>query len=208
MSTNERDIDRIIDEVAREMTRADAPASMRGSVTARLEAGSAGRGVLVPRWAWGALAAAMVVLAVAGAWLGRPARQDGSRPEGSVASVAAPSTPSPAAVTDTAAVVPVAGSAAPAATGVVTARRIGSAVVAAATLAGAVDTPFPDAAPTLAALDPIAFDTLPQAAIEVEALGPAPMGELPAIDIPSLPTGAPDRNSNDKTPTDKDSKEH
>jgi hypothetical protein len=63
-----------IDDVAREMTAMEPPASLRAGVLARLERdrGRRASGLLLPRWAWAGAAAVVVVGVAATLWLARP----------------------------------------------------------------------------------------------------------------------------------------
>ena len=55
------DLDQAIDAVAREMTRMDAPATMRADVLARIEGGRTRAAAGLPRWAWAAGMAVVVL---------------------------------------------------------------------------------------------------------------------------------------------------
>ncbi|MEI6670126.1 MAG: hypothetical protein WCP29_18410, partial [Acidobacteriota bacterium] len=70
-------IDLVIDAVARDMTRVDAPPSMRASVLARIERQGGESGSGWPRAAWAAGFAVAVLVITAAVWFATPGRQPG-----------------------------------------------------------------------------------------------------------------------------------
>ena len=66
-------LDTAIDQVAREMTAAEPPATLRADVLARIHSDRRPTGLLMPGWAWAGAAAAIVVGGVAATlWTARP----------------------------------------------------------------------------------------------------------------------------------------
>jgi hypothetical protein len=188
---SEQELGHAIDVVAREMTAADVPESLRAQVLDRIELERRRPGFVLPRWAW-AGAAAIAVLAVATAtWLNGPQhtlleQASIARPTAAPGVTAGPR-PRAESVPDSP-VVLVASSdahAAPAA-----ARRRPALDRQEAALAGAAeDAGFVRA---LAEIQPLGLHAIEPAALEVQGVEVLPLDDIPMIDIPGLNPGSVD----------------
>jgi hypothetical protein len=92
----DQQLDKAIDEVAREMTAAEPPSALRAEVLARIERGRGGRtgGLFLPRWAWAGVAAVFVLGVTTTLWLTRTG--PASSQQASMAAAASSSQPAPA----------------------------------------------------------------------------------------------------------------
>lgn len=178
------ELNRAIDAVARDMVSAESPASLRASVTARIEEDRRGGGVAFSRWTWATAGAAVVVVVVvaAGTWLAQPAHQP--QPEGSFVTASTPAGPPPVAsgappVTTAA---PVAASTRP----TVTARVRKPSPRPAHGLAWEAG-PDPLAGPA-----PIVIDALSPDSLEVPEIHIAPIADIEPITIPAAGPGLPE----------------
>jgi len=180
-------LDQAIDAVAREMTAVDAPATMMAEVLARIEGERERSAGWLPRWAWAAGVAVVVLAMASTVWFARPgdrsesaaARHDSSP---TLATGGARSEPQPSGVLASAALA--AGT-----------QPAGAAGPAARDAAAAE--PDPNATATLemgpAALaqpDPIAFVALGPDAIHIPDIGIEPIGDLKPITIQDIPVGS------------------
>lgn len=183
MRPQEPDLDRVIDEVAREMMAADAPASLRATVLARLE-GRAPAGGTRWRWVW-VPAAALGAAIVIAAWLDRPVPQVsplGSEPLQTV--VASPS----------GTVAPEGSAAVIAGLSAYNERTAAASRQAARLVATRPPVEFPDAAPPLGAVAPIVFEQIDPDELSVWGIGVEPLPEPSVIDVPSLDPGSPEKH--------------
>jgi len=92
----DQQLDKAIDEVAREMTAAEPPSALRAEVLARIERERGGRtgGLFLPRWAWAGVAAVLVLSVTTTLWLTRTG--PASSQQASMAAAASSSQPAPA----------------------------------------------------------------------------------------------------------------
>lgn len=180
------DLDRAIDAVARDMVDVDAPASMRASVLAHLDAGPpAGWIAGLHRPAVWAAAAAGIAVAI-GLWVSLPFEQEQPQPAraGAIARGTAASAPAPVVHTMQGAV-----SAAAATTGA--AEPSGTTTPAAAARPRVrPGRPGPGAAPEglprLAAIEPLGIDPLASPSLTLEDIRVTPMGDVPTLELPGL----------------------
>jgi len=201
------DLDQAIDVVAREMTALDAPAGMRADVLARIEGLPRPGTALLPRWAWAAGLAVLVLAVAAAVWFARPgdraesvtAKQDSSSmpaagatqsqlqasgtlaSAGSVTSGTEPGPQPSRTLASTALAITArpAGGAGPAASG----------AAAAEPDQNATDTPEMGP-PALAQLDPIVIAAIGPDAIHVPDIGVEPLVDPKPITIQDIPVGS------------------
>ncbi|MCX6538457.1 MAG: hypothetical protein NT151_05915 [Acidobacteria bacterium] len=192
-------IDQAIDVVAREMTRMEAPATMRAEVLARIEGEGERAAGQLPRWAWAAGMAVIVMAVAATVWFGRPGDQPESvtaRHDSSSipAAGAAKPQPQPSGTLANAGLATGAGSArhsqsqsAPVRTGVRHGAGVTGGNTPAAETAGAVEETGPS---PLAQPDPIAIAALGPDAIHIPDIGVEPLVDLKPITIQDIPVGS------------------
>lgn len=181
MSQSNDELDRAIDDVAREMMRADASADLRARVAARLSGARADRAAPFARWAWGSACAAVAMAAIA-VLLFRPSARP-SQPATSPVQTAATNAA-------TAPIIDRGAEPSPDGQSVVSTRpprrRIQRAVDANPGLAWEVG-PEPLPRP-----DPIAIDTLAPPALAVPGFDVAPLNDIQPITIPAAGPGLPE----------------
>jgi hypothetical protein len=182
-------LDSVIDAVAREMTDAEPSGALRARVLEGIEQTRRHRPPAVPRWAWTA-ATAMVVLAVATAvWMSRPAPVPGGTPATVAeqriggAAEAEPGARGPAA--QPAGVSAAAASPAGTVAGLPLPGR-----AAAVRGAWAAEADEPEDAhpvlPALAEIEPLRFASVEPDLLQIAAVEVAPFPAIDSIDIPSL----------------------
>lgn len=192
------DLDRAIDAVARDMVGAEAPASMRASVLARLDGGSREGWIAGHhRPAVWAVAAAGIAVAI-GLWVSLPFEREQPRPAQAVAGGAAEPAPvfaTPQALGTGAAVAGATGAAEPS----------GATAATAATTTVAATRPWvrprqpgpgagPESLPRLAAIEPLAIDPLAPPSLALEDIRVAPMGDVPTLELPGLDEVLPEKD--------------
>lgn len=184
---NDDELNRAIDNVARDMVSAESPASLRATVMARIEEDTHRPGFGFARWAWGTAGTAVIAVAI-GTWLNMPPRQP--RPEGSFVNVAAPAGPPPA----------VSSGAPPLAT------LFQVAAVAQTPVAARRRTPVSrpehglawEAGPEpLAVPPPIAIEALGPDSLEIPEIHIAPIADIEPITIPAAGPGLPEPQRRD-----------
>jgi hypothetical protein len=181
MRPQEPNVDRVIDEVAREMMSAEAPASMRAAVLARVEGRRRPLAVGAWRWAW-VPAAAIGAAVLAGVWLDQPRVSPIDRAPVQTVAAEAPGT-----------VVPAGPAVADAGLAGVNKRTAAASRQAAVLRARVAPADFPDAAPPLGTVDPIAFERIDPDELALRGIGVEPLSEPSVIDVPSLDPGSPDK---------------
>jgi len=184
-------LDAAIDEVAREMTAAEPPATLRADVLARIARERGGRtdGLLVPRWAWaGAAAAAILIVGVATTvWLSRtvpgPDRQPVTSARASASQPAPVTAPVMSAAVTTASAHP-AQAARAARRPAAETRRLG----------------LPDDVGPAPLAGPDAIDIAPlePAAIAIPELRVAALGDIEPITVPTIGPGSPEPQRRDR----------
>ena len=179
MSASNDELDRAIDDVARDMMRADVSADLRARVVARLSEGHVAGSFLSARVAWGSALAVMALVAIA-VLLMRPASDSPANAPTRFAasntttpSVVEPDRPSPAAESRVEMRTPVRRRV----------TRVDTATPGLAWEAGPAPLPHPD---------PIAIDTLAPAALAVPGFDVAPLDEIQPITIPTAGPNLPE----------------
>jgi hypothetical protein len=188
MRVTDDELNRAIDTVARGMTSAEPPSSLRASVMARVEGNSRGRGGALPRWAWAAAAGTAVVVVAVGSWLAQPTHQP--EPEGSFVTVSAPAGPPPAVSVGAPPIVVAA--AAPAIVRTPAVSRPRKQVPRPAHGLAWEAGPEPLAEPA-----PIAIDALGPDSLEIPEIHIAPIADIEPITIPAAGPGLPEPQRRD-----------
>jgi hypothetical protein len=175
------ELDKAIDEVAQEMTAAEPPVTLRADVLARLDRERTPRtsGLVLPRWAWAGVAAALIVGVATTIWMTRPeppATRVASTSKGPErpAVPAAAASPAPESLAASAQPAPLPRPARPPAQ----ARRVG----------------LPDDAGPAPLAGPPAIDIAPlgPAAIAIPELGVAALDEIEPITVSTIGPGSPE----------------
>jgi hypothetical protein len=197
----EEQLDRIIDEVAREMTDVEPSASLPARVLDAIERQHLRPALAVPRWAWAGAGTLVLALALATSiWMTRSAPKPGNAGT-SVAEHSASAPLHPEVTPPATAPGSDRGTAAAAAT---TASNRGSAMIRAARRAAAPESRRASGAaaqddslvPALAEIAPLAFSQVEPSPLNVHGVEVAPIDIAPLVDIPSLEHGsAEDRSS-------------
>jgi hypothetical protein len=183
----DQQLDRAIDEVAREMTAAEPPSALRAEVLARIERERARRagGLFLPRWAWAGVAAVLVLGTATTLWLTRtgPApNQQASMTAPGPAAQPAPTRPG------TLATAP----ASPSVDTMIASAQPASGPRAALPVAVAQPVGLPDDAGPAALAGPDALDIAPlgPAAIAVSSLGVGALVDIEPITVSTIGPGS------------------